>query len=279
MGALHGGGKNRITQSYGKALLYATGQITGYPVGSEEMDDAYYLKGEPKAYLVLTLNQFADTVNIDLTHLVSDSGAFVALTQTYTDAGKCGVFLTTGGETIIITGSASNNGTFTSVSATANTLVVTAGFVNEADAPSTTFKKREAHSNACVLDLNSRKGLMWSQTVSGSMGVAGDGKMPWTGVAYDIFAYCAAANTALLGGYGDWRVANKGEVESLINYETAAFDATAFPTIPVVGIWTSTTDKGTPTNAFMLWISTGNYYFRIDNAKTVAKLAWLVRGG
>lgn len=262
-----------------KALseIYKTGQTTQY---SSELDDGYYQKGVAKSYSILTTGQFADTVNIDLTHLVSDTGAFTLANQTYTDAGKCGVFLAAGGDVIVITGSASNNGTFTTASATADTVVVTAGFVNEADAPSTTFKKREAHSNACILDLNSRKGLMWSQTVSDKMGTASDGKMPWTGQTYDIFAYCAAANTALLGGYGDWRVPTKMEMESLVNAQNTNGepDTTAFAGFPVTSyVISSTTTKTITARAYYFDFSTSGSGAMVT--KTTSGLILLVRGG
>ncbi len=275
MGAIHGGGKNRITPSYGKAILYATGQTTQY---SSELDDGYYQFGESKKYLVLSTLQFSGTVNIDLIHLVSDTGAFTVADQTYTDAGKCEVFLAGGGETIVITGSASNNGTFTTVSATANTVVVTAGFVNEADAPETTFKKREVHSNNCVLDLNSRKGLMFSRYVSDKMGTAGAGKMPWTGQTYDIFAYCAAANVAGLGGYSNWRIPNIDEICLIRIHEppNAYPDAIAFPGWAVPQLWTSTTRENAVTQALIPYF---NYGGSDGSVKTTNYCVLLVRGG
>ena len=262
-----------VYESGGSAKLLKTGQTTQY---SSELDDGYYQKGIAKSYTVLTTGQFADTVNIDLTHLVSDTGAFIGATQTYTDVGKCGVFKAAGGETIVITGSVSNNGTFTTASATANTVVVTAGFVNEADAPEITFKKREAHSNNCVLDNNT--GLMWSRYVSDKMGTGGDGKMPWTGVAYDIFAYCAAANVALLGGYGDWRIGGFNACFSLITWEApgCSIDSTAFPGDMTQNIWTSTTTPQTVANAIQFYGSSGGIAYTV---KTTAGYCLLVRGG
>jgi len=65
--------------------------------------------------------------------LVSESGAFAA--STYTDTGKCGVFAGGGGETVHIIGDPVNNGDFLTASADADTMVVTATFVTEADAP------------------------------------------------------------------------------------------------------------------------------------------------
>jgi len=263
-----------VYRGWGTPLL-KTGQTTSYV----DYDDGYYEKGIAKSYTVLTAGQFADTKNIDLTHLVSDTGAFTVADQTYTDAGKCGVFKAAGGETIVITGSASNNGTFTSASATADTVVVTAGFVNEADAPSTTFKKREAHSNNCVLDNNT--GLMWSRYTSDKMGTGGDGKLPWTTHAngYGIFSYCAAANVALLGGYGDWRIPNDMELASLRDVEqpTAAPDAVAFPDWPTSSyFWSATTEPDGVSNALIVHFGNGNTR---NGGESSAYFVALVRGG
>lgn len=256
-------------------LLLKTGQTTQY---SSELDDGYYEKGLAKSYTVNTTGAQSGTTNIDLTHLVSATGAFTAADKTYTDAGKCGVFKAAGGETIIITGSASNNGTFTTASATANTVVFVEAIADEADAPSTTFKKREAISNNTVLDNNT--GLTWMRYQSAKMGIAGDGKMPWTGTDYDIFQFCAACNAASVGGLTDWRVANVNELGSLIDYELGAtvyvgLDSTNFPS--AAQAWTSTTCE----------VSTGRAFYYLPNGYTwlyyavktsAAYPAFLVRG-
>lgn len=184
------------------ALVLATGQTTQY---SSENDDGFYEKGVAKSYTVLSTGGYSGTSNIDLTHINARTDvAFTAATKTITSTGQMGVFKAAGGETIVISGAgqAGNNATFTTASATANTVVVNEALTEEAAGATVTIKKREAHSNNCVQDNNT--GLMWSRYVSDKMGTAGDGKMPWTGVAYDIFAYAAAANTASLGGYTDW---------------------------------------------------------------------------
>lgn len=116
--------------------------------------------------------------------------------------------------------------------------------------------KTDAHTNACVQD--NATGLMWSQTVSGSVGPASDGKLPWTttgagATAEGIFDYCAAANAAALAGYTDWRVPNALELQSIMDFEapTGAPDGTAFPGWPTTGgnVWTSNTRPDSTTGA------------------------------
>lgn len=235
-------GKAAGTTGYTSKLL-KTGQTTQY---DSELDDGYYEVGVAKSYTINTAGAQSGTTNIDLTHLVSDTGAFTAADKTYTDAGKCGVFKAAGGETVVISGSGSNNGVFTTASATANTVVFVENIVNEADAPATTFKKREAHSNNTVLDNNT--GLTWLRYPSIKMGVAGAGLMIWTGVVYDVFQWCAVCNAASLGGYTDWRVPNVFEAMSLLDYEGASNpNSTAFPTAPPNNMFFTSTTYGTST--------------------------------
>lgn len=63
-------------------------------------------------------------------------------------------------------------------------------------------------------------------------------------VCQSIFSYSAAANTALLGGYGDWRVANDLELLNLRDMEQpdATPNAVAFPGWPANRVWSSTTN-------------------------------------
>lgn len=268
-------GKAAGTTGYTSKLL-KTGQTTQY---NSELDDGYYEAGVAKSYTVNTTGAQSGTTNVDLIHLVSDTGAFTAADKTYTDAGKCGVFKAGGGETIVISGSASNNGVFTTVSATANTVVFVENIVNEADAPATTFKKREAVSNNTVLDNNT--GLTWMRYYSAKMGAAGTGTMPPTGVDYDMYQWCAACNAASVGGYTDWRVPNIFEVISLMdNQGTRGYpDATAFPTMVTSDQHLMTSTSRADNSSIAMSIQ--YYYPAIQGRpKTEANLIhMLVRGG
>lgn len=141
--------------------------------------------------------------------------------------------------------------------------------------------KTDAHSNACVVDLNTRK--MWSRTASASVGPASDGKLPWTttgsgATAEGIFPYCAAANTAALAGYSDWRVPNFFELFGLADSEapTGYPNSTAFPTL-TVAVWSSTTRPDSTTSAMRMGFIN---IAAIGDTKTVASSYYciLVRG-
>lgn len=265
---------------YSKSILLKTGQTTQY---DNELDDGYYQLGIAKSYTILTTGAQSGTTNIDLPHLISDSGAFTAANKTYTDAGKCGVFKAAGGETIVITGSALNNGVFTTASATADTVVFVDAIADEADAPMTTFAKRESISNNVVIDNNvsvraNGYPLHWLRYVETTMGVAGGGLMPWTGTIYDIFQYCAFCNAVSLGGFNDWRIPNFFEALNLYDNEpiTSMPDSTAFPTWTTLPCWVSSALASSPTRKVSINYSNGGITNNIGTSG--ANIAILVRG-
>ena len=265
-----GGGLSAIFSGR-RGRLLKTGQTTQY---SSELDDGYYEKGRAKSYTVLTTGGYSGTVNIDLIHVTAATIAFAATTPgTITDSGNA-LAMFKDGETLIITGSASNDGTYTvSTGNVAGTIRTTEATLLEEAGETVSIAKREAHSNNCVLDMNT--GLMWSRYTSSvsPMGTAGDGTMPGTGQLYDIFQYAAAANVASLGGYTDWQVPNKFELISLIHPKLP--DSSAFPSSWNCRIWSSSADEATIT-----------YYVRFDLgilpsgvAPTAPYVCALVRGG
>ena len=263
------------TAGYTSKLL-KTGQTTQY---SSELDDGYYEKGVAKSYTVLSTDQHNGTTNIDLVHLeASIAVSFDATSKEIRGTGLMGVFKAAGGETIVVTGSASNNGVFTTkATGTADKIIVNETIVDESAGATVSIAKREAHSNNCVLDNNT--GLMWSRYAFSKFGVAGTGLMPWTGVPYDIFAACAAANAASLSGYTDWRVPNQYELYSILDSEaaTGAPDSKAFPSYPIANLtWSSTTRVDVTSNAIAI-----NFYRNVGvlDAKTAAYCCVLVRGG
>lgn len=83
-------------------------------------------------------------------------------------------------------------------------------------------------------------GLMWHQCISGRSGsdcASGSiNSMYWA----DAIDYC---ETSTLAGYNDWRVPNRSEMTSLVDYTSTSSpvtDTTAFPNASSGGHWTST---------------------------------------
>lgn len=258
------------------ARLLKTGQTTQY---SGELDDGYYEMGVAKRYQVRTVGQYSGTSNLDLIHLTAATIAFAATTPgTITDSGN-GLAMFKTGETIIITGSGSNDGTYTvSTGGVAGTIRTTEATLLEAAGATVSIAKREALSNNCVLDQNT--GLMWARYTSAenaTMGTGGDGLMPWTGQLYDIFQWCAAANAASLGGYADWRVPNDIELINLRNMEVpnALPDAVAFPSWPAGYVWSATTCPSNTSSAMDVYSYDGDVYY---HTKSTAYYSALVRG-
>lgn len=262
-----------------RGRLLKTGQTTSYV----DYDDGYYEKGIAKSYTVLTIGNFAGATNVILTHMAGSSNvSFTAGSNTITlnnGTGAMNAFLAAGNDIIVVSGATNNNGVYTTLSASVNSIVIKGTLnSNEPQGATVTIAKQEAHSNACVLDNNT--GLMWSQAVSGKVGSASDGKLPWTTQAngYGIFPYAVAANTALLGGYGDWRIANIDEMFSILNFANNYFvpDTTAFPISPSSYCWTSTTLKD-DTNYAILY----GWSRPIDSGLKTSNffLFFLVRGG
>lgn len=255
-------------------MLLKTGQTTQY---SSEADDGSYEKGIAKAYTVLSTGAQSGTSNIDLLHLTATDISFTAATKTIAQV-AAGLAMFKTGETIVITGSVSNNGTYTiATGGVAGEIVTTEALVGEAAGASVSIAKREAHSNNCVLDQNT--GLLWSRYVSAVMGTAGTGTMPWTGQLYDIFQYAAAANVASLGGYTDWRVANKSELYSIEDSEAATGvpDSTAFPSWPAASIYSATSVPAGTTLAFAVGFA-GDIGAQATKTTDIYRVA-LVRGG
>ena len=262
------------------ARVLKTGQTTQY---SSELDDGYYQAGITKDYTVLTAGQYSGTTNVDLIHYAA-ALSFDAASKEIRDAAN-GLALFKTGDIIVVTGSASNDGTYTVATGNvAAKIVTTEALADEAAGGAVSIAKREAKSNNCVHDNNT--GLMWLRDPSNypaKMGAASDGKMEWTGVAYDIFAYCAAVNAASVGGYADWRVGNLEEYFGLFEYSNNAGvpNATAFPNWTpgaTYHMWTSTTRRDNSSQAHAMYYRTG-YSLTSPLPKTSAYFVALVRGG
>lgn len=119
--------------------------------------------------------------------------------------------------------------------------------------------KTDNHSNNVVKDHST--GLMWTKTASASVGTASNGTLPWTtnGSGEGIFPYAAAANTAGLALYSDWRIPTDLELLGLRNMEapSAYPDAAHFPSWPT-NAWTSVTQPNITTNAYAVNFNVGS---------------------
>lgn len=268
-------GKAAGAAGYTSKLL-KTGQTTQY---DSELDDGYYEVGVAKSYTVNTSGAQSGTTNVDLAHYAGGAGAiaFNNTTHKITDSGSgLEIFKT---NDVILTNSANNPGPFTVTTGNVAGEITCTGatFVDETPAGAVTLSKREAISNNTVLDNNT--GLTWLRYPCAKMGISSNGTMVWTGALSDIFAYCAAANAASLGGYTDWRIPNFNELYSLATWEgaTGYADSTAFPTnTSSAYVWTSTTWR-TTTNATAIKFSDGA--FTASSKTTGHYRALLVRGG
>ena len=118
-------------------------------------------------------------------------------------------------------------------------------------------------------------GLMWKKC---SQGQAGPGCASGAPSALTWRAALASAATDGTGGYSDWRLPNKKELESIVEScgYVPAINQTRFPGTPSLYYWTSTTYVAAPNNAWFVNFSAG---YSSNYLKSTGFAARLVRGG
>lgn len=267
-------GKAAGTTGYTSKLL-KTGQTTQY---DSELDDGYYEVGVARDWTINTTGAQSGTTNVDLAHYAGGAGAiaFNNTTKKITDSGNgLAIFKT---NDVILTDSAANPGPFTVTTGNVAGEITCSGatFTDETPAGSVTISKREAASNNTVLDNNT--GLEWKRYWSTKMGLASKGSMPFTGQLYDIFAYCAACNTAGVGGHNDWRVCNYYELLTIYSYEApnAQGNDTQFPNIASYDGYSGTTAPHDTSRHLGVSRTSGGCQIV---SKTTSVYFFLVRGG
>lgn len=129
---------------------------------------------------------------------------------------------TPAGRIITVSGSLSNDGTYTVVSTTTTVITVTEALIDEAAGESITI--------ATVDDL--------------------------------IWDFLDEANTNELGGHNDWRIPNIFELISIINYgaNSPCIDTTAFPSTPAYLHYSSTTRVANNAYAFAVYFNIGRVH-------------------
>ena len=125
-----------------RTILLATGQLTQY---SGEADDGLLRKGVIKSYTTLSSGSQSGNAIITLIHLNANTGvSFDHDSKEIRCTGAMGVFKAAGGETIVVSGAgqAGNNANWTTSSATADKIVLTASTTTESAGASVVIAKQ-----------------------------------------------------------------------------------------------------------------------------------------
>ncbi len=110
---------------------------------------------------------------------------------------------------------------------------------------------------------DSATGLMWQQ--------ATQGEMSWE----SALAYC---ESLVLANHGDWRLPNRNELQSLVDYSSykPSINTTCFPDTAAAGYWSSTTYASNSGSAWLVYF----YYGLVSyNYKSSSYYVRAVRAG
>jgi hypothetical protein len=100
-------------------------------------------------------------------------------------------------------------------------------------------------------------GRTWQGCVAGQSGdFCGTGSATWM-TWQAALAYCDGLSW---GGYDDWRLPNRNELQSIVDYGrvTPSIDPTAFPRTPISWIWSSSSISGSSSSASVVDFNFGN---------------------
>ncbi len=118
-------------------------------------------------------------------------------------------------------------------------------------------------------------GLMWKQC---NEGLSGPACATGTVSSQDWPTALTTARNSTFAGYTDWRLPTKQELESLVDNTcfSPAINDTVFPATVAYWTWTSTTNVGSPANAWIVSFYGGNSNVGYKNGAGAVRL---VRGG
>ena len=125
---------------------------------------------------------------------------------------------------------------------------------------------------------HAKTGLVWKQCAEGLSGVAcasgAAAQMTWAGA----LKAANIANAAQFAGYTDWRLPNRKELESIVEFcgFDPAINQTVFPATPASMLWSATSYLPNPTLAWVVYYTVG---FTDASDKAGTAFARLVRGG
>jgi hypothetical protein len=102
-------------------------------------------------------------------------------------------------------------------------------------------------------------GRMWQGCVAGLGGAACSEGSPSLRTWRDALAYC---DTLSWGGYDDWRLPDRNELRSIVDYGRMgpAIDPAAFPGTPGSHTWSSSSDSGSYSFAWRVRFDDGNVF-------------------
>lgn len=146
--------------------------------------------------------------------------------------------------------------------------------ISECVNPNITTQKPDSiyvdHGDGTVTD--SETGLMWQKCV---VGLSGNDCLTGTAQTFSWQAALAVANNNGDYGYNDWRLANRKELNSLVdNACYPVINPTIFPNTPSANSWTSSPAKHAIHESWVIYFDYGGVY---TNPKSSEHYIRLVR--